>query len=58
MFLQMNDKHQSILFGNSGKVVEWTGETYAEGRNFNFTDHVVCDMREAKLIRLELKGTD
>ena len=57
-FQKMNVKHQQLLFGRLGEVVEWTGTTRAVDRNnFNWADNVVGDISESKLVRVEIKGT-
>ena len=39
-------------------MVEWTGETPAvEVYKFDWTKFVVCDMTEARLLRVEMRGT-
>ena len=53
----MNVKNQQELYGGVGEIVEWTAETPAvQGHKFDWTKHVVCDMTEAKLLRVEIKG--
>ena len=57
-FQKMNVNNQQLLFGGLGGVIEWTGETPAvEVYQFDWPKFAVCDMREAKLLRVEIRGT-
>ena len=52
-------KQQHQLFAGNVEVVEWQGETPAvSGHNFDWTHHVVCDMKEVAFVRIELKGSN